>query len=366
MAYPRSFFALPRTLLLVLALVALSLFATFCEAKDYYGILGIPRDADDGAIKKAFRRLSLKYHPDKNPGDEEAHKHFVEVNEAHDVLSNVDKRHIYDIDGYEGLNKPQRGASPFDMMFGGGGGGHGGRPKGPNAAVDLPMSLEQLYNGAETSLQIERQVICSKCRGSGAQGGETKKCHACGGRGVVNKLQTLGPGFQVQMQQPCDACQGKGNVPKVACPICGGKRLVREKKSLLAVVERGMKDGHQIVFERESEQSINTTPGDVIATVRQQPHARFRREGNDLHTELSITLKDALLGFSRTVRQLDGREVTVGKTGVTSPFEVIRIEGEGMPVHGTPSIRGSMFVKVVVNLPPVLTQSQKDQLAKLF
>jgi len=357
--------ALSRTLILAVCLAFAAIFVGLATAKDYYGILGIPRDADDAAIKKAFRKLSLKYHPDKNKGDDEAAKHFVEVNEAHDVLSNVEKRHIYDIDGYEGLNKPQRGGSPFDMMFGGGG-GQGGRPKGPNAGVELSMSLEQLYNGAETSIQIERNVICSKCRGSGAQGGETKKCNACAGRGVVNRVQTLGPGFQVQMQQPCEVCNGKGNVAKVACPICGGKRLVREKKSLQAVVEKGMRDGQTIVFERESEQSISTTPGDVIVTVREQRHHRFRREGNDLHTDLHVTLKEALLGFKKTVRQLDGRDVVVAKTAVTSPFEVIRIADEGMPVHGTPSIRGAMYVKVIVGLPGTLSAAQKEAVAKLL
>ncbi len=194
------------------------------DAKDYYKILGLERDATESQIKRAFRKLSKKFHPDLNKGDPEAHNKFVDISEANEILSNAEKRQIYDIDGIEGLKRQNQPRDPFW-------GGHGGgRPKGPNANVELRMSLEQLYLGAETKISIERNVICNKCRGTGAKDGETSKCNICKGKGVTMTVQTLGPGFQVQMQQPCHACGGKGTVAKNACPTCRGQKVVREKK----------------------------------------------------------------------------------------------------------------------------------------
>jgi DnaJ-class molecular chaperone len=347
--------------------LALFLLATVCFAKDLYGVLGVERDATDAQIRKSFRKLSMKHHPDKNQGNPEAAEKFVEINEAYDILTNPDKRQVYDLDGYEALKAPSGGPNPHDpfAMFRGGG-GHGGRPKGPNAVAELRVTLEQLYNGSEASLNIERNVLCSKCRGTGARDAHTHTCPVCRGRGMTVRMQTLGPGFQVQTQAPCDKCGGKGKVAAHACPVCSGHKVKKEKKSLTVHIDRGARDGDQVVFERESEQSPQTTPGDVVVVLRQTPHRVFRREGDHLHADVTVTLKEALLGFSQTLQHLDGRTVTVKADGVTKPFSVIVIKGEGMPQQHTPSIKGDLHVKIHVRFPDSINASQRDKFMQIL
>ena len=194
---------------------------------EYYKVLGIERDASASQIKRAFRKLSLKYHPDKNKGSEEATVMFQKISKAYEVISDPDKRAIYDVDGEKGLERHEKGenqpANPFDMFFGGGG---GGKKRGQDAHVDVHVSLEDLYNGGTRSARIKRNVICPKCRGTGAKDGQTKKCRACNGQGVRLVQQQMGPGFTVQMQQTCDKCGGKGYVHKQKCPHCRGKKVL--------------------------------------------------------------------------------------------------------------------------------------------
>jgi chaperone protein DnaJ len=353
-----------RALLLLLALLALHA-AAF--SSKYYDLLGVPRDATDAVIKRAFRKLSLQFHPDKNPGNEEAATKFKEISQAYEVLSDPEKRQTYDVDGEEGLARKEKGGggamNPFDMFFGGGG---GGQRKGPNAEVEMPVTLEDLYNGAQRSARISRHVMCPKCRGTGAKDGVTTKCKACNGQGVRLVQQQMGPGFTVQMQQQCDKCGGKGSVHKHKCPHCSGAKVVQEEKELVGEIERGMPSDHQIVFERESEQQPGITPGDVIFKLRAQPHPRFRREGDHLHHDLKISLREALLGFERGIRQLDGREVLLAVEGVSKPFEVKTIAEEGMPVHNFPSLRGNMYVKLDVQFPSSLTEAEKELVRKLL
>ena len=250
---------------------------------------------------------------------------------ASQVLSDAEKRQIYDLEGIEGLESHEKNGgkgggpmSPFDMFFGGQG-GNGGRRKGPDASVEVDVTLEDLYNGAQRQARISRNVICPKCRGTGAKDGQTTKCNACGGRGVRMVQQQMAPGFVVQMQETCSECGGKGNVYKSKCPHCGGKKTVVEEKTLTAHVERGMPSDAEIRFARESEQAPGVTPGDVIFKLKAAPHPRFRRAGDDLHHDMHLSLREALLGFTRTVQQLDGRAVTVAHNGVTQPFEVRKV-----------------------------------------
>jgi DnaJ-related protein SCJ1 len=250
------------------------------------------------------------------------------------VLSDDEKRQIYDLEGLEGLERHEKGAaggggpmSPFDMFFGGGG---GGRRKGPDASVEMEVSLEDLYNGAQRAARISRNVICPKCRGTGAKDGETQKCKACGGRGVRMVQQQMAPGFVVQMQEQCGECGGRGTIAKAACPHCGGRKVLMEEKTLTADIERGMPSDGEIRFARESEQSPGITPGDVIFKLRAGRHARFEREGDNLKHEVHLTLREALLGYRRSVRHLDGRDVPLVHDGVTQPFEVgVVVVGEG-------------------------------------
>jgi DnaJ-related protein SCJ1 len=352
--------------------------ATFCVAvlaadgeSDYYKVLGIDREADQRQIKRAFRKLSVKYHPDKNVGDADAAAKFSEISSAYEVLSNEEKRQIYDIHGDEGLKKHAQGGGmqaqhPFASMFGGGQ-QQGGR-RGPDFNMDFATTLEELYNGAERSFKISRKVVCRKCRGTGAKGGDTKKCKKCKGQGTVVQMQQLGPGFNVQMQAACDACGGKGQTFLHKCDSCKGAKLVQEDKELSATIERGMKHGEKITFERMSEQSADAglVPGNVVLNLKCKPHARFVRKGNDLHHDMTITLREALLGFSKQLPHLDKHVVTVAQSGVTYPGQVLRMAGEGMPQHNYPSQKGTLFVKFKIKFPKVLTEEQKKLAAQLL
>jgi len=355
-------FSLSRILLFVL----FSTFQLVALAKDYYEILELKPDATAQEIKKNFRRLSLKYHPDKNPGDDVAHQKFVDVNEANEVLSNDEKRQIYDLEGMEGLERDKKGGgagSIFDLFTGQ---QTGGRRKGPDFRMDYQVTLEQLYNGATTVFNVKRNVLCKKCRGTGAKEGATKKCPKCNGQGVTMSIQELGPGFKVQMQTTCDHCGGKGKIPKSVCPICGGKKVYMEEKALQCMIEKGMPDNHEIVFEKASEQSPDSVPGDVILVLRTLPHPRYTRNGNDLHTELTISLKEALLGFTKHIDHLDGRQIRISTDSITPPDHVKMITGEGMPHHNFPSERGNLHVKFIVAFPTKLTDKQKKEVERLL
>ena len=245
----------------------------------------------------------------------------------------MEKKQVYDLEGTEGLESLEKGGggnrgpmNPFDMFFGGGQ-QQGGRRKGPDAQVEVEVTLEDLYNGGERQARIGRNVICPKCKGSGAKDGATSKCGACGGRGVRMVNQQMAPGFVVQMQETCPECNGKGTVFKSKCPHCGGKRVVPDEKTLVGHIEKGMPSDGEIRFPRESEQTPGVTPGDVLFKFKQVPHDRFRRAGTELHHEMHLSLREALLGFSRTVRHLDGRDVPVKHDGITQPFEVRKVRG---------------------------------------
>jgi DnaJ-class molecular chaperone len=282
------------------------------------------------------------------------------------VLSDPEKRQVYDLEGVEGLERHEKGGgqamNPFDMFFGGGQGG--GRRKGPDAQVEIDVTLEELYNGGQRQARISRNIICPKCRGTGAKDGATTKCNACQGRGVRMVQQQMAPGFVVQMQETCQECGGKGTIFKTKCPNCQGRKVIMEEKTLTATIERGMPSSGEIRFERESEQQPGITPGesppslplspsdeycaprpadpltplappslfpshpragDVIFKLRQSNHPRFRRENDDLHHEEHITLREALLGFKKTIKHLDGRDVVLTHKGVTQPFEVRKV-----------------------------------------
>lgn len=357
-----------RSLWVILGLAALSISLV---SADYYEELGVNNDASDSKIKQAFRKLSLELHPDKNPNNADAQKRYLRVNEAYNVLKDAELRQVYDLQGEEAVKKfqtqKQQGdqgmMDPFAAMFGGGG---GGRRKGPDFRMSLPVTLEDIYLGTTRTFNIQRKVICSKCRGTGAKGGETKKCHACKGSGVVTSIQQIGPGFNIQMQKACDVCGGKGQIHKHKCEHCKGKKLVDETKALEAVIERGMPDGHEIVFERMSEQSPDALPGDVILRLETKPHPVYTRRGNDLLHTMRISLKEALLGFRKTLVHLDGRTIEVSRKEVTPHDYIMSITNEGMPVHTVPSMRGNLEVTFQVQFPPSLSSSQREDIRKAF
>jgi DnaJ-related protein SCJ1 len=361
--------------LLALLIFACAIFQVYC-GKDYYEILGISRDASASQIKKAYRKLALQYHPDKHPGAENQ-KRFEELANAYEVLSDPDKRRLYDQYGEEGLKSggATHFTNPFDIFssFGGfkfetrGGGGAPPQQKGPDIEIDLEVTLKDLYLGRTFEVAHKKQVLCHKCRGTGAKkASDVTVCSGCKGTGMKVKVQQLGPGFIQQTQTVCDECGGRGKIVTSVCPHCHGKKIEIGEDTLTVIVERGMQDGEKVTFSQQSDEAPDTTPGDVIFKIVTLPHKRFVRKGNDLHYQLTISLLEALVGFSRKIKHLDGHSVEINRKDVTKPGQIITIEGEGMPLHNYPSQTGNLLIEVTVRFPNALTVEQKEGFTALL
>eukprot|EP00879_Flechtneria_rotunda_P002719 GHRR01002925.1.p1 GENE.GHRR01002925.1~~GHRR01002925.1.p1 ORF type:complete len:354 (+),score=95.01 GHRR01002925.1:160-1221(+) len=332
----------------------------YCAAaRDYYDLLNVPKHANEQLIKRAYRKLALKYHPDKVTGTDaekaEAAKQFAEINHAYETLSDPEKRQIYDQYGEEGLRQHagQQGGGRggpgniFDLFFGGGGPFGGGQddgeeriPKGHDVVVDLLVTLKDLYIGKEFSTVRDKPVL------KPAAGTRRCKCK--------QKLVTrqLGPGMFQQFTQ---------NV----CEECPAVKLEREKDTITVHVEAGMVEGQEITFFEEGEPMIDGEPGDLRFKVRTLPHTVFKRSSNDLLMNKSISLVDALTGFSHEFEHLDGHKVVLAAGGVTRPGDVQRIEGEGMPLFNSDK-RGALLVTYTVDFPAELTEGQKATVRTLF
>jgi len=341
--------------------------------KDYYELLGVSRDDTLQQIKRAYRKLSLKFHPDKHKGDKQMEQKYQEITQAYSVLSDADKRRTYDQYGEEGLQQAgKRGGfgDPFDFFSWGFGGNRQQQQqmkKGANVEVELQVSLTDLYVGKTLSVATKKQVLCPKCRGTGGKNpDDVTTCSVCGGSGVKVVTQQLGPGFVQKSQTTCTHCGGKGKVVKAQCPFCKGSKTSTETDEITIVIERGMPDGHKIQFEQESDEAPDMIPGDVFFKLVTAPHRRFRRDGNDLHFTMTISLLEALVGFEKHITHLDKHKVPIIRTEVTKPGQVIQIPEEGMPIHEYPSQTGDLFVEFTVKMPTQLTAEQKEGFRKLL
>lgn len=369
-------------LLCLIPLIALA-------AEDYYKLLGIDKDAGDRQIKKAYRTLSKKYHPDKNPDDETAHQKFVEIAEAYEVLSDAEVRKIYDQYGHEGVKQhkqggrgPGQGHDPFDLFsrfFGGGGHFGQGQRRGPNMEVRIHVPLRDFYTGTDHEFKIEKQAICEKCEGSGSEDGQRDTCHKCHGQGMVIQKQMLAPGIFQQMQMQCDVCGGKGSTVKHKCKVCGGARVVRAEESYDLEVEKGMPKGVRVTYENEGDESPDWVAGDlVVHLMEKEPEmgkddARktdgtfFRRKDQNLFWREVLSLREAWMGdWSRNLTHLDGHIVPLSrKRGeVIQPGTVEVVEGEGMPLwrqEGEGPTHGALHVEYVVVLPDQMESGMEKE-----
>mmetsp|Transcript_45292 Transcript_45292/g.73762 ORF Transcript_45292/g.73762 Transcript_45292/m.73762 type:complete len:369 (-) Transcript_45292:327-1433(-) len=341
-------------------------------AADYYKILGVSRDASTQEIKKAYRALSRKFHPDKNPGNKEAEKKFIELANAYEVLSESEKRSVYDQYGEEGLKQQAQGGGgnpfhdPFDIFSSFGGWGNRRRdqgeqqtPKRPDTVVELRATLEDVYLGKDIPVLLSHQKLCDKCRGTGAKDGEVTTCHKCGGKGVIMQVHQLGPGFIQQVQTTCNECGGKGKIIKVKCKKCGGSKVMHDEDEITVTIEKGMPEGHLINFPSMGEEVPDTVPGDLQFRLVTSKHANFTRERDDLRYMMTISLLEALVGFKKQIKHLDDHMVDVLKTTVTKPGDVMPIPEEGMPVHNYPSQHGTLLIQFAVQFPESLTSEQK-------
>ncbi|CAM9231972.1 unnamed protein product [Heterosigma akashiwo] len=324
---------------------------------EFYETLGVEKDADENTIKKAFRKLALKNHPDKG-GDPEK---FKKITRAYEVLSDEEKRKTYDQYGEEGLSEdggggPGRSADDiFSMFFGGGRRGPSGPRKGEDLVHPLKVSLEDLYNGKTAKLAINRDKLCEGCDGRGGKVGAEKTCDTCSGRGVRIQLRQLAPGMVQQLQSTCSACDGEGKTmrEKDKCKDCRGSKTVKERKILEVHIEKGMRNNQKITFSGEADEAPGMVPGDVVFVVQEKEHAMFKRKGSDLLMSKKITLVEALCGYEFTVTHLDGRVLKISsKPGeVVKPDELRMVDGEGMPHHGNPFTKGRLFILFKVQFP---------------
>lgn len=340
--------------------------------RDYYEVLGIQRGATNDEIKKAYRRLAMKYHPDRNPDDAEAIEHFKEVQTAYDVLSDSKKRQAYDQFGHAGV-EGMTGAGGgyggggfsgfgdiFDSVFGDiFGGGRGGEQifRGADLRYDLELSLEEAVTGTTVKIRVPKHVVCETCDGSGARPGSSAvTCSTCGGVGQVRMQQ----GF-FAIQQTCPACRGMGKVIEDHCTSCRGEGRVRDNKTISVKVPPGVDDGDRIRLTGEGEAGINGgPPGDLYVQVRVEEHPIFTRDGADLFCEVPISFATAALGGDLEVPTLEGR-VNLKVPAETQTGKLFRLRGKGVRTVRS-AAKGDLICKIMVETPVNLNRKQKELL----
>lgn len=334
----------------------------------FYDVLGVKPGCTQEDLKKAYRKLALKYHPDKNPNEGER---FKQISQAYEVLSNPEKKRIYDQGGEQALKEGGGGgnvfSSPmdiFDMFFGGGFSGRTGRRrerKGQDVIHQLSVSLEELYTGTVRKLALQKNIICDKCDGIGGKKGSVEQCSTCHGSGMQVQIQQLGPGMLQHLQTVCSECKGQGERINLRdrCKQCNGRKTIRDRKILEVHVDPGMVDGQKIVFSGEGDQEPDYEPGDIVILLEEKEHHIFKRSRNDLIIRMQLELVEALCGFQKVIRTLDGRDLVI----TSYPGSVIRhgdlkcILNEGMPTYKDPFTRGRLIIQFVVNFPKTVDPS---------
>ena len=355
------------------------------EKRDYYEVLGVSKGASDAEIKKAYRKLAMKYHPDYNPGDKDAEEKFKEVNEANEVLSDPKKRQLYDQYGFAGVDPTyaaQNGGGPggfsgfggdgvdlgdiFGDIFGGGFGGQQRRnPNAPQRGESIRASVSVTFKeaafGCEKDVTVERSEQCATCKGSGCQPGTTPEiCPDCRGSGQV-QVQQRTPMGVFATSRPCQKCHGTGRIIHQPCTDCGGQGRVRKRKTIKVNIPAGIDHGQTISLRGQGNAGKNGgSAGDLLITVMVQPDETFRREGVDVFCDAPITFAQAVLGATLEIPTIDGK-VKYDLPEGTQTGTVFRLRGKGIPVLNGRG-RGDQYVTVNVETPRNLTKEQKEAL----
>ncbi|AWP05568.1 putative dnaJ -like subfamily A member 1 [Scophthalmus maximus] len=330
----------------------------------FYDTLGVKPNATPDELKRAYRKLALKYHPDKNPTEGEK---FKQISQAYEVLSDAKKREVYDRGGEKAIKEGGTGgggcsggggfASPmdiFDLFFGGGSRMHRER-KGKNIVHQINVTLEDLYNGATRKLNVQKNAICERCEGRGSRKGAAQVCMTCHGTGMQVRMHQLIPGMVQQVSTVCHSCQGQGQrvSHKDRCKACAGRKILRQKKILEVHIDKGMRDGQKIVFHGEGDQEPGLEPGDIIIVLDLREHPRFTRRGEDLTMSMELQLVEALCGFKKPVLTMDNRTLLI----TSHPGELIKpgdtkcVLSEGMPMYRRPFEKGRLIIHFSVVFP---------------
>jgi molecular chaperone DnaJ len=343
--------------------------------QDYYETLGVARGASGDDLKKAYRKLAMQHHPDRNPGDKKAEQRFKELNEAYDVLKDDQKRAAYDRFGHAAFENGANGrgaeagfnmggfADIFDEMFGefmGGGRRGGGRatPQGADLRYNLEISLEEAFHGKTATVRMATAVLCEECTGTGAEAGSRPvTCPTCRGHGKVRSQQ----GF-FTVERTCPSCHGQGAVIENPCPACRGQGRVKRERTLNVNIPAGVEEGTRIRLAGEGEAGVRgTPPGDLYIFLTLAPHRLVQREGADVYCRVPIPMTTAALGGSIEVPTVDGTRARVTIAAGAQTGQQFRLKGKGMSVLRE-TRRGDMFVEAIVETPVNLTKEQQELL----
>ena len=355
--------------------------------RDYYEVLGVPKTADDATIKKAYRTLAKKYHPDANPGDAEAEKKFKEASEAYSILSDPEKRKQYDqfghaafdggagggagyggFGGFDGADMGDIFGDIFGDFFGGrssrGGSRYNGPMRGANVQTSVRLSFEEAIFGCEKEIEINFKEECASCHGTGAKAGTSKEtCSKCNGKGKIMYTQQTMFGT-MQNVQTCPDCGGTGQIIKEKCPDCGGTGYVASKKKISVSIPAGIDNGQSVRIREKGEPGVNGGPrGDLLVEVVVSRHPIFQRQDMHIFSTVPITFAQAALGGTIKIDTVDGPYEYTLKPG-TQTDTTIRLKGKGVPTLRNKNIRGTHIVKFVVQVPEKLNAAQKEALRK--
>ncbi|MEI6019744.1 MAG: molecular chaperone DnaJ [Bacteroidota bacterium] len=352
--------------------------------RDYYEILGVAKNAGEDEIKKAYRKLAIKYHPDKNPNDKSSEDKFKEAAEAYEILSNPEKKQRYDQFGHAGVNGAGGAGgfggggmnmddifSQFGDIFGGafggfgGGGRSGGRrvARGTNLRVKVKLNLKDIANGVEKKIKVNKHVSCKTCSGSGARNGQFDTCKTCNGTGAITRVQQTILGA-MQTQSTCGVCGGEGRVVKDKCTTCHGDGIVREEEVISINIPAGVAEGMQLSMNGKG----NAAPrgginGDLLIVIEEEDHPELKREGNHLIYSLSIGFPDAALGTSVEIPTIDAKAKIKIEPG-TQSGKVLRLKGKGLPDINSYG-RGDLLVEISVYTPSQLSPEERKTLEDL-
>jgi len=358
--------------------------------RDYYDVLGVTKSASAEEIKKAYRKLAIKYHPDKNPGDKAAEDNFKEAAEAYEILSNAEKKQRYDHYGHAGVGGASGGGyggggmnmedifsqfgdifgggggSPFDSFFGGQQQSRGGRrvAKGTNLRIKVKLTLEEIANGTEKKIKVNKQISCKTCDGTGAKDrSSVSTCNTCGGSGAVRRVTNTILG-QMQTTATCPTCNGSGQQITAKCNSCHGDGVVRGEETISINIPAGVSDGMQLSMSGKGNAAPNGgIPGDLIILIEETPHETLKREGNNVVYDLHVSIIDAALGYSVEVPTIDGKAKIKIEPG-TQSGKLLRLKGKGIPEVNSYH-RGDEIIHVNIWTPKALSSEERSMLEKL-